>query len=275
MNVEGEDGSSDAVSFEWGAPHPDHLTIHIESTFLPAYPRFPFVDLVEPGGVFTFHQCTAVYDPPGDRTHVIEAIPNCAGSGLTEGTPFRLFSLSPKESEGFAPVGGRTYVHANNEFVPEANAYVFGQGLHYSGQGGPVATVTDLASGKQIPAVRTASGYECIFVAVPLSIDFSTSSVRVLDVVIGNTAQGLVITHAGPTGAVSFTDTLGGTKDGFIEGSIEKLSLSRAVTPISGSDFTARMDLSLVEFSMPLFTDDHGFASLTDAFLSRIKLGCN
>ena len=195
LNVEGEDGSSDAVSFEWGAPHPDHLTIHIESTFLPAYPRFPFVDLVESGGVFTFHQCTAVYDPPGDRTHVIEAIPNFAGSGLTEGTPFRLFSLSPKESEGFAPVGGRTYVHANNEFVPEANAYVFGQGLHYSGQGGPVATVTDLASGKQIPAVRTASGYECIFVAVPLSIDFSTSSVRVLDVVIGNTAQGLVITQ--------------------------------------------------------------------------------
>lgn len=228
----------------------------------PNYPRLGANDFRS--HELRFSQFVGFFDRPSVANGVIDALTPF----LSTGSAFRALSLSVNESANFNMAQGSGYQLASVPGLGAANAYVFGGAIAYAGESIPIKANDD-------PEFEGKRGgfiiFEPVFMAISLLVGFQNGTVDVVDIQLGNLAQGFVATlntgqlnNGGDLvrdidGSLTVNFTNNGNNVGTISGSIKDAKVGFGVTTVGGNIFDSIIQIVSADWSMPfLFDTDLG-----------------
>jgi hypothetical protein len=211
-----------------------------------------------------FSQFVGFFDRPSVANGVIDALTPF----LATDSAFRALSLSVNESANFNMAQGSGYQLFSVPALGAANAYVFGGAISYEGESIPIKTDDDPEfAGKRGGVII----FEPVFMALSLLVGFQNATVDIVDIQIGNLAQGFVATLntgtlnnggdllRGIQGTANISFTNNGNNIGTISGLIKGAHVGFGVTTVGGDIFDAIINIVNAEWSMPfLFDTDFG-----------------
>lgn len=246
------DGVADTVTFEIRPDEQPFMRATVRNG-VNGYPRLGAT--TTRSRTINFHQFFGAFDPKNNANGVLDDI---VPFGLSTGVPFRGLSFSPNESVAFDLRQGSSYPLQSilDPTIGVANTVVYGGGFSYDGTVFNIKTADGNVEGR-----RGTTQFEAIYMTVVLQV-FETINPVIVDVQLGNVAQGMVVSmNSYGMGGTGFgTAVLNPASDllnnGTISGNIKGSTLGMPVTDINGNIFDAFVAVDTIEFNMPYLRDD-------------------
>lgn len=209
-----------------------------------------------------FSQFVGFFDRPGEENGVIDELEPF----LDTGSAFRALSTSVKENDFFLMKQGSAYqlLSASVPSLGVSNAYVFGGAIAYDGQEIPIKAQDDSEFGGKHGGVLT---FEPVFMSIVLEHGFKSDLSTIVDIQLGNLAQGFVATLytgtlnnggellRGIEGTVDISSTTDGESPGTIAGTIKGATVGFGVTRSNEDIFDSIIHIENVGWSMPFLFD--------------------